>query len=705
MLEKALKHTLFFLLLSTALITHAAEEEVPISCGTEAAMDAYYKYSPSAALEEQAGLGNTDSSSNNTPAQSGPGTPTYRIPVVFHVYGNTFNGRAVTYEIIRDGLRMVNEDFQGLTADWNTIVPPFDNVKQALDIEFMLAKNDPEGNPTTGIVWHPVKWGYGNWGHNSQVAADAWDNTRYMNVYIQNDLYGNGVTNNSGVAWYPSSSMTNANTARVVYNGAYIGNNTSVNFRSVLTHEFGHWLNLPHTFEAGCSASNEPLCSSTGDFSCDTPQVDNSSIDRAGELNCLGQETNWQNFMAYSSQYANFTKDQVTRMKAALNHAARYSLWQADNLNNTGVFIPQAPALTLSSTLEEDKLTDNGTIIGNVRIRSIEGASFSASSGNWIEGYHYTITGLPRGLTATITAQNDKYAILTLSGQAGKSHKHGYFFHHHRCKKKHNTADSFDFTLSVLDSGLVGGTASLVNPSNTIHVPLSTVRKLFRKIDNISAADKENNWYAVDVYPWTKRLTIRSSANNGDADIFVRYQQIPYDNTQADYLECASATGTSNEECVIENPPVGRWYVLLHAWAGFEQLTLEAAREYGKGSNGTALINGQPLNISQNISKTQDRFYIDVPKGATELTIRLTGGAGDADLYTRFGAGATTSVWDCRSWNIGAINNETCTHPNPQKGRWHIMVFAWEPYTGADLTATIVGGNTADDDDDDDDDD
>lgn len=690
-----LSRILFFAMIIATPIVNAAQEEEPISCGTDAAMDIYYKKNPNSSQSGQE-INGTTAGKHSKNAKSGPGDSAYQIPVVFHVYGNTFNGKAVTYEIIKDALRMVNDDFQGLTADWNEIVPPFDNVKQALDVEFMLARKDPDGNPSTGIVWHPVKWGYGNWGHNSQVAADAWDNSKYMNVYIQNDLYGNGVTNNSGVAWYPAIDMTHANTARVVYNGAYLSTNTSVNFRSVLTHEFGHWLNLPHTFQGGCNASNEPLCATTGDFSCDTPQVNHSGIDRAGQLNCLGQETNWQNFMAYSSQYAMYTKDQVTRMKAAMNLAARYSIWQADNLEATGVFNPPVPALTISNTLEEDKITDNGTIIGNAKIRAIEGAAFAVSSGDWVEGYHYSIDGLPGGLKATITAQNNKYAILTLSGKMSTHHHHR---HHHG--KHRNIADSFDFTLKVLNTGVAGGVSQLMNASNILDVPLYELKKLNRRgIDNISATDKENNWYYIDVHRGTKRLTIRSTADNGDADILVKYQQIPYDNFQRDNLECISATGTSNEECVIDNPPVGRWYVQLHAWAGFDQLRLQAIHEHGGNASGTRLKSGKALNISQEISKTQDHFYINVPKGATELTVKLTGGNGDADLYTRFGAGATTSVWDCRSWNIGSVNNEICTHLNPQKGPWHIMVYAWEPFAGADLTATITGGKINNHDDD-----
>ncbi|WP_264480678.1 M43 family zinc metalloprotease, partial [Psychrobacter sp. I-STPA6b] len=99
-------------------------------------------------------------------------------------------------------------------------------------------------------VFYDEKNGYGNGGgYDNQIAADAWDNYKYMNVYIQAELYADGDSGQSGVAWYPNSSMSDANTARVVYNGAYLHGNTGKEFASVFTHEFGHFFNLIHTFQ------------------------------------------------------------------------------------------------------------------------------------------------------------------------------------------------------------------------------------------------------------------------------------------------------------------------------------------------------------------------------------------------------------------------------------------------------------------------
>jgi PKD repeat protein len=53
--------------------------------------------------------------------------------------------------------------------------------------------------------------------------------------------------------------------------------------------------------------------------------------------NCLGQPTNTENFMHYTSNYAMFTQGQVARMTAALHGSARSTLWSNDNLIATGL--------------------------------------------------------------------------------------------------------------------------------------------------------------------------------------------------------------------------------------------------------------------------------------------------------------------------------------------------------------------------------
>ena len=266
---------------------------------------------------------------------------TYTIPVVFHVYGTDFAGKTVNDQTIITALQKVNEDFHGLNADYGSVDPFFQAIRSTLDVTFKLAQKDPNGNPTTGIVYHPNAKGYGSTKPTAlkAIKADAWDNYKYCNVYIQLDLYGDNQLNNSGVAWYPDKAMSDSKIARIVYNGRYLYGNTDSEFSSTLSHEFGHWFNLIHSFQDGCSIANESFCATTGDKVCDTPQA-TSSDNCSTQTNCAAKRVNVENYMGYAGAggcYKMFTQGQTDRMDAAMFHLARQTLWQSVNLTATGV--------------------------------------------------------------------------------------------------------------------------------------------------------------------------------------------------------------------------------------------------------------------------------------------------------------------------------------------------------------------------------
>ena len=77
-------------------------------------------------------------------------------------------------------------------------------------------------------------------------------------------------------------------------------------------------------------------------------------------------------------------------------------------------------------------------------------------------------------------------------------------------------------------------------------------------------------------------------------------------------------------------------------------------------------------------------YTIAVPAGASVLTATMSGGTGDADLYTKYGSYPLTTDYDCRPFNYG--NNETCTHNNPTAGTWWVSIYAYSTYSGATLT-------------------
>ncbi|WP_428743631.1 M43 family zinc metalloprotease [Tenacibaculum sp.] len=451
---------------------------------------------------------------------------TYTIPVVVHVYGDVQHGKTVTYDKIKIALDKLNEDFNGLNDDFNSIDPVFDGRKATLSIRFALAKIDPNGGSTNGVVFHAEKSGYGNGGgYDDQIAADAWDNYKYMNVYIMGDLYGDGGATNSGVAWYPNTSMSDNNTARVVYNGRYIYGNTDKEFASVLTHEFGHWLNLIHTFEGGCNDPN-------GDYVDDTPKEDSNSGDdgcTVGASDC-GNLINYENYMGYDAAAGcgkMFTKGQVDRMLVTLEHPARKPLWQQANLTATGVNLDGA-SLIVDSTIVEEALSNDGSMVDEAKNISVDGTTFSVSSGSLTSGTHFD-ANLPQGISVQITALNNTTLSVKFTGKATNH------------AKLNNTTGSVTFK----DAAISGGTSSLNSNKVTFNFSFYDPYKVVYFDNQDYTANSGNTWTF---------FTIDGATNNRFGTFYENNSLIL--ETYKKALICQ--TGTRNVKPIEENTVINQ---------------------------------------------------------------------------------------------------------------------------------------------------
>jgi hypothetical protein len=264
------------------------------------------------------------------------------IPVVVHVihngdaYGINEN---ITDEQVQSQITVMNQDYRKLTGTpgYNTNAVGADT-----QVEFVLAKVDPNGNPTNGI--NRVNLCQASWSTaaiNSTVKPTTiWDPMQYMNMWSINFTD----TSLLGYAQFPESSLggmattaQNPNTDGVVANYTTFGSSdlASGSFAPpydkgrTMTHEVGHFLGLRHIWgdNSACPATNT---ANDKDFVADTPAASTANYGCPSNANtCTGNPGNdmIQNYMDYTDDTCMniFTIGQKARITTVLNNSPRRS--------------------------------------------------------------------------------------------------------------------------------------------------------------------------------------------------------------------------------------------------------------------------------------------------------------------------------------------------------------------------------------------
>lgn len=264
---------------------------------------------------------------NNTSRITSQGL-VYSIPVVVHVIHDN-GSENISDQQVLTAIDLLNKGFQGKA-------PYHSAIGNDVGIEFCLAKQDMAGLLTTGI--NHIQSSYTNviieQNNTSLKNLIQWDTEKYLNIWIVKSI----CSSSAGCSIAGYSTMADARGSiddGIVIESDYFG--TTPENTQVLIHEVGHYLNLYHTFDSGCSNDN---CLLDGDKVCDTPpdnksdasapcihentctsDVDDFSTNnpfRSISLGGLGDQPDMNtNFMDYSDGYCikNFTAGQKERMR------------------------------------------------------------------------------------------------------------------------------------------------------------------------------------------------------------------------------------------------------------------------------------------------------------------------------------------------------------------------------------------------------
>ena len=346
-MKKQLTSVLCALSLLTGMNSHAQDKKI-IPCKTYDVMEEAFKNDPQARtnyLANQVLLKQAfEQEKLNQTHQGATSAVVYTIPVVVHIL-HTGGSENISDATVIAAIDQVNRDLARLGSDTGSIAQPFRKRYIASDIKLMLAKKDPNGNCTNGIVHrYDTRTTWDRTGNLTALYSGiTWNPTRYLNIIIVKDIVAQSGQNGIvvGYTYKPGTWQTGSNLDAIVYNYGYL---SGLQARS-LTHELGHWLGLDHTFgntnNPGVSCGDDGLLDTPptmGYFSTCPSSMSGNNCSSTTTLYTAGQ-ANVENIMDYSSCPKNLTSDQTAVIRGTLNSSVsgRNNVVSTTNHVTTGI--------------------------------------------------------------------------------------------------------------------------------------------------------------------------------------------------------------------------------------------------------------------------------------------------------------------------------------------------------------------------------
>lgn len=239
------------------------------------------------------------------------------LPTVVHVVYNTA-AQNVSNADVQSLINILNQDYSRTNPDTINTPAAFLPIAANPEIQFCLAQTDPNGNATNGIIHTQTtvtSFATNNLvKYTSQGGDDAWDVTKYFNIWICN--LGSGLL---GYSEFPDTTPSNTYGAVLHYCTLPGGNCPPYSTGRSGTYYVGHCLNLYRIDDSSDCIDTDTVSDTptpySSYFSCPTyPFLDSCNSILPGNM--------FMNFMAMGEESCKnmFTVGQKTRMRAVLTN-------------------------------------------------------------------------------------------------------------------------------------------------------------------------------------------------------------------------------------------------------------------------------------------------------------------------------------------------------------------------------------------------
>ncbi|MCU7919464.1 MAG: S8 family serine peptidase [Candidatus Thiodiazotropha sp. (ex Epidulcina cf. delphinae)] len=191
----------------------------------------------------------------------------------------------------------------------------------------------------------------------------------------------------------------------------------------------------------------------------------------------------------------------------------------------------------------------------------------------------------------------------------------------------------------------------------------------------LAAEDDQSLLFAIDVPEGATTLSFTLSDGSGDADLYVQFAAEP---TQTGY-QCRPYLYGNEERCVIRHIQAGRYYVMIHAYNAFSDVTLVANYSLAGGNPDSLFENlddypiadfvfsgvSSPIQVTRSGESAQVNISVVIRHPSIgELSVELLDPHGGSHSLKNFG-GYGEDLVEHYTLELGDL---------PSQGRWSLRV-------------------------------